>query len=363
MEINYIRSSSMSQWQYCQQSYYINYVLGHQQVANKKADKGTICHAVMEWLAHMKLNHQNGNGYYHKDERFGEFICSEKEWLKPTKLTDRAIDEINYSRRDKKVFIYTKPVKYGHVRYGSKFIKECIIRAYEYYSKRTSHEWVEQDFMDVSNFVWLILDYHNGEYDPRKLNILYPERQFDIEIKRDWAKLPNGEYLRIKGTIDLTTINNGVIEIIDWKTGKRINWGTGQEKTYEKLCTDPQLMLYYYAVKHLYSEYNEIMITIFFARDGGSFTIPFDDDALKLTEQNLRKTFEEIRDCKKPELLDWNQKDFRCRLLCDYYKNKVGNMNFCHKIANDIKVYGIDECTRKNTKEGFNIGNYAAPGE
>ena len=80
-------------------------------------------------------------------------------------------------------------------------------------------------------------------FDPRNRNILCPEQQFDIVIDKPWAEY---EYkttketikgqLAIKGTIDLITqINDDTLEIIDWKTGRRLDWATGEEKTQSKL--------------------------------------------------------------------------------------------------------------------------------
>jgi hypothetical protein len=55
-----------------------------------------------------------------------------------------------------------------------------------------------------------------------------------------------------KGTSDQSSIHGHPrIEVIDWKTGRRLDWATGEEKTYEKLCSDPQLLLYNYAISKL----------------------------------------------------------------------------------------------------------------
>ena len=110
------------------------------------------------------------------------------------------------------------------------------------------------------------LKYNDGQFDPRKRNVVASEPQFDIAIEEDWAKyeykMPDGKLvegrLAIKGTIDLVTeVDEGVIEVIDWKTGRRLNWATGEEKTYEKLLEDPQLLLYNYAISKLFPEYKQ----------------------------------------------------------------------------------------------------------
>ena len=114
--------------------------------------------------------------------------------------------------------------------------------------------------------------------------------------------LPNGEEftgrLAIKGTIDLVTeVDDGVIEVVDWKTGQRKDWATGEQKDYEKLSKDPQLLLYYYAISKLFPQYEQAIMSIFYIRDGGPFSLCFDEsdqeyflDKLKLTKHIVKIT-------------------------------------------------------------------------
>ena len=82
------------------------------------------------------------------------------------------------------------------------------------------------------NLVWKALQYNDGQFDPRTRNVVASEPHFDLVIEEDWAKydfeLPDGEKisgnLAIKGTIDLVTeTEDGIIEVIDWKTGRRLD--------------------------------------------------------------------------------------------------------------------------------------------
>ena len=101
--------------------------------------------------------------------------------------------------------------------------------------------------------------------------------------------------LAIKGTIDLVTqIDDGVIEVIDWKTGQRKNWATGEEKTYEKLLEDPQLLLYNYAISRLYPDYEQAIMSIFFIRDGGPFSMCFDKSDLKKRYNQIQTNFKRL---------------------------------------------------------------------
>ena len=140
-------------------------------------------------------------------------------------------------------------------------------------------------------------------FDPRNRNILCPEQHFDFEIKKPWAQYsydtPEGKlegYLALKGTIDLITlVNDNTIEVIDWKTGKRLDWATGQEKTLEKLQNDPQLRIYYYAISHLYPHIKNVIFSIYFINDGGPFSICFDKSDLAKTEDMLRQKFDIVK--------------------------------------------------------------------
>lgn len=146
-------------------------------------------------------------------------------------------------------------------------------------------------------------------------------------------------------------------------TGKRYDWGAGEEKTYEKLCEDPQLMLYYYAARKLFPQFKTIVFTIFFCRHGGPFTIIFDDKNIEKMEANLQKTFEEIKKDMRPKLLDYKHMDFRCNRLCTFFKTKVEGQSLCSYIMKETAKNGMDRVVEKHTVPGFTVGKYNAPGE
>jgi len=202
--VSYIRSSSYNNYDYCQQQYYISYVLGHPTVSGKKAQMGTIVHKVMECLARAKKALQENKKSF-KDDVLGR--------IRITK------DKIK----------------------SEKFVNTLIVKSYEHYTNESPHAFTGKDFRDCEKWSWMALHYNNGQFDPRNRNIVEAEPHFDIEITEPWAKysydLPDGTKLEgnlaIKGTIDLVTqIDDGVIEVIDWKTGRRIDWASGEEKTF-----------------------------------------------------------------------------------------------------------------------------------
>lgn len=329
----------------CEQQYFIEYNLGIRSPSNKKADKGTIVHKVLEILASIKLSQQNKESEYIDDI-----------------LSNIDVNEYN--------------------------IDHIVERVYSYYTSQFKHhEWLVKDLKDCRLWVNKAITDHNGIFDPRLRNILRPEQHFDIVIDKPWSNykyetkdgITEGK-LAIKGTIDLITkVNNSTLEVIDWKTGKRLDWATGQEKTLEKLYKDPQLKIYHYALSKLYPEYDHIIMSINFINDGGAFSMCFDKTDLKGTEDLIRKKFEEIKKCQKPKL----SKTWKCTKLCHFGKNTFENSNkvlpileyrdnqicekgnymtVCEQIKHDVGLYGINNVVDNYTVEGYSVGKYKAPG-
>ena len=167
-------------------------------------------------------------------------------------------------------------------------------------------------------------------------------------------------------------------EIIDWKTGRRLDWATGQEKTQEKLENDPQLKIYYYAIKQLYPDIDHVIVTIYFINDGGPFSVCFENKDLYETESMLRQKFEHIKRCEVPRL----SKSWKCSKLCHFGKNSFQNthlpildeyrpeqlanigqpMTMCEQVKHDIQLTGMKEVVDKYTMPGYTVGKYKAPG-
>lgn len=330
----------------CEQQYFIEYNLGIRSPSNKKADKGTICHKVLEILAHIKLCQQNNEEIYNDDIL-------------------------------------------GHIDVNKYNLDHIIEKVYSYYSHQFKHhEWEAKDFKDCRSWTHKALSEHNGIFDPRSRTIVQPEQHFDIVINKPWA---NYEYetsegilkgqLAIKGTVDLITqVNDSTLEVIDWKTGRRLDWATGQEKTLDKLYKDAQLKIYHYALNALYPNYDHIIMSINFINDGGAFSMCFDKSDLGSTEDLIRKKFEEIRNCKRPKL----NKTWKCNKLCffgknsfdavdnniqsltEYRDNQVCNkgykMTICEQIKHDIELKGMKSVVDEYTSKGYSVGKYKAPG-
>ena len=274
------------------------------------------------------------------------------------KVSDDAIGEIKFTPKQ----LYTKT-----------FVAKLLKRSYEYYTESCVHNYTNADYRFCEKQVEQALTYNDGQFDPRERKIVEAEPQFDIPIEEDWAKfnykMPNGEsvtgQLAIKGTIDLVTeVDDGVIEVIDWKTGRRLNWATGEEKTYEKLLEDPQLLLYNYAISKLFPEYEQAIMSIFYIRDGGPFSMCFDESDQKKFLEMLGKRFKQIQRNDYPQPISHSRKSFKCTKLCHFYKNKWPgtDQTMCHYVEDHLKALGEQETMEKCTAEGHEIGFYEAPG-
>lgn len=238
-----------------------------------------------------------------------------------------------------------------------------------YYLK--DFDTAKADIRNVKQWTRDALSYSNGMYDPRKQKIFAAEQHFDLIIDKPWAKYDftlRGERitgnLSIKGTIDLIVEeDDNVIHIIDYKSGQRLNYATGQPKTYDDFMDDTQLMLYYYAVRRLYPD-KCVIFTIYWIRDGGPFTLCFDDEHLDIIENRLKKTFKEVLDNKNPKMKSPNHTHFWCTKVCGYYKQnwEGSDKNICRYVADHIKEHGIDVTTEELMASGHKLDKYQAPG-
>ena len=147
-------------------------------------------------------------------------------------------------------------------------------------------------------------------------------------------------------------------------TGQRKNWATGEKKTYEKLLEDPQLLLYNYAITKLYPDYDQSIMSIFFTRDGGPFSMCFDKSDQDRFLGMLRKRFEEIQKNTKPKLVSPTRRDFRCQKLCHFCKTNWDgtNTSMCEYVEQKLHTIGYDQTVKQCSREGFDIGYYEAPG-
>jgi hypothetical protein len=341
-----MRSSSYVNYDFCQMQYFLTYNLGWRSDSGKKAEMGTMAHKVMEVVAGLKKFQQDN---------------PRKKYLV---VVDDKLGNIRINKDD----LHTDSL-----------IDDLTEQSISAYSKDSKHKFYRATRSEVRATVECFLTWNSGQFDPRLRHIHYPEPHFDIPIEEEWAKFDfvdaNGDVqkgqLAIKGTIDLVTLlNDDTIEVVDWKSGRRINWSTGEEKTYEKMWSDPQLLLYFYAMSKMFPEFPNRIMSIFFYKDiegeidPTPYSFCFDsDDEVRFLEM-LRVRVEQIRENNAPTVLDPTRRDFKCKYLCHFCKNSFAGEtdSMCITIEKALKADGIEKVIEKYTAPNFDIGFYEAPG-
>jgi PD-(D/E)XK nuclease superfamily len=344
----YIRSSSYGCWDFCQLQYYQIYVLGNQNKTGLKAELGTATHKVMEILGCCKKAIQNDDKLVVEDDALGE-IKFTRASLYTDKFVDKLID-----------------MSYKHYKKHSEndFDKDG-------FSVKVGDENVKDTFSFVEKMVYLGLKGWKGVYDPRNRDIRAMEPHFDLPIEEDWAKftfekdgmIHEGQ-LSIKGTIDtVTNLDENTIEVIDWKTGERKDFATGEEKDYNKLCKDPQLLLYNHAISRLYPDVPNRIMTINFLRNGGPFSMCFDEDDNKMFLKMLKERFQTITTCRTPKPVSPSRSSWKCQYVCGFSQiDPETGLSPCVMAEKTIRTYGIDVATVKLKKAKFDPNFYNAPG-
>lgn len=318
----YVRKSSHQTWEWCHQKWFLIYGLGMEDSPNVKTIYGTVIHRVLDYLAQLKLAHQNQQ--------------------------DFLVDDI-----------------LGKVTTSAVNIDNITEKIYKFFKTKYSSLDNDQGLDFVNENVWMAICDHNGAFNPLQRHIVCTEKQFDIPLAFPWAKFEHqGEtyYYAMKGTIDLCTkIGNGVAEIIDWKSGQRKNWKTNKKKDIEYLRNDLELKFYYYAAKRLYPDFHTIMLTMYFTNDGGPFTVSYDDSNLADVEETLKKHFWEITHTTFPA----KSVGYWCKKFCTFGINnyKGTNTKICDLIHNKVAENGIQDVIKQYRVPGFDPFHYNAPGQ
>lgn len=328
MIICYHRSSSLGTFEMCEMKYFFQYVLGMKDKTNKKAVLGTVFHRAMQVLADKQIAIAKGQDLLENDD----------------------IDNLTFDQCDD--------------------IEHIASVCFEYYKKHEDDVGLSpSDLQTCIKWLHKALEYNDGSLDPRNQNIHATELFFDIEIKQPWAEYyyeVNGKifsgHLAIKGTIDLIVKeDDAYYQVLDYKSGRRLNWATGKEKTYADLCSDKQLLLYFYALKNMYPD-KDFYTSIFYVNDGGLFDIVFSEEDYYKAENMLKEKFEYIRSIQTPRQLSGEQSHWKCTKLCKFseqYKNT--NKTTCQYFHDLIQSDGMNSVVEQHANLD-KIGTYGAGG-
>lgn len=315
MIVTFLRSSSIGSYKFCPHRYNLEYLLGIPGSSNKKANKGSVTHKVLEACALYKFALQKGEKSYDLPD-IGTFS------------TELPPDLEDLNRRS---FLHYKSLS-----------EYC--------------DWNEEDEEECLQWTNLTLEWDSGAYSPLKCNIFGVEQFFELQIMEDWAaysyKSPNGGesiegYLGIKGNIDfILDRGESHLTLLDWKTGKRISWDSNppKYKTYKDLVNDDQLLLYSYAFHKMYP-WAMFDQTIFYVNDGGPVTIPRGEEDFQKAEDMLKTYFNKIRNDKLPK----KNVTFKCKKFCHYGMNKFEGTDelICDHVHSNMIENGLYQVMRE----------------
>lgn len=300
MNIQYCRASSYNTYYDCQCKYFYEYVLNLPSPAGKKANLGTIVHLVLEILAKAKKTN-----HHLLHDKFTDY-----RWLLGVVIKRFSQEETRW-------------------KYTEDDIKFCI--------------------KNIENVL-------NSTHSPLSLDILKTEQRFQIPIMRpefhvsyyDLIKKQEIEsWFELRGTVDLIyKIDNETLGILDWKTGERKCWIKGTEKQYEDFENDFQLRMYDLAVSLLYPQYKHRLITIFFTRSGGPFTVSFSDKQREETYNLILKHYNEAKRNNLPTRIKEEKRDqlWKCEYVCHFGKTKDQNgHSICDRLNYYLNTHGIDQ--------------------
>jgi len=290
--------------------------MGLSDPSNISANRGNAVHKALELAARYKLAVQNGEPHFSEDET-----------------------GISWSTTS---FDYEKALKVG----------------YDFYVSKSPHLiWTDKDWDICKKLLNKTISWYDGEFDPLKRIVIEPEQYFELELPWAWAKDENGNQMKIKGTLDLVLhLGEDAIELVDFKTGRRWDWATNEEKTYAKLIKDFQLSLYYYALCIKYPDKKKY-VTILWSNDG-PFSLPFSKKNDEDIEKSLKKAYDKIVKTVIPKRALNKSCGF-----CNFSKeiNEESGKSMCDHIHNEVTQIGLEKVIKKYT-DGKDVKKYTGGG-
>lgn len=268
----------------------MNYILGMESKTGKAALQGSIVHRALEWMTKLcKRGKTNVDPMWLLDRAWDEQIAISPE-VEIRRVTTRIDKET------------------GRLKEAADF-KKC----------RVAMENILND----------------PHYNPYNLKIIDSERWFELEMPGDeWQcadKDGKMHQFTARGYIDLVhEINHETIEIVDWKTGNRKSFYTQQSVDEDVLMREVQPRLYHLAAYFLYPEYKNILITFFYANEGGPITITLSHDDVVMTIAALNRFFTTV----KNDTLVRRNRAWTCR-MCPFDRNGI-----CNRVWSNFHTFG-----------------------
>jgi len=292
MKIVKCSASAIGTYFHCPFAYFLHYILGMESRTGKAALQGSIIHKALEWMVKLRKRGKTN--------------------VDPMWLLDRAWDELTAESPEIEIRRVTTRIdkETGDFKEAADF-KKC----------RVAMEGILA----------------NPYYNPYNNHPIDVERWFELEMPgEEWRCVDKDGTVRqftMRGFIDLVQTVDGcddTIEIVDWKSGFRKNFHTQEVIDEEVLAREVQPRLYHLAAYFLYPQYKNILVTFYYANEGGPVTVAFSHENLAETIAFLYKFFTTV---KRDTLLRRNR-HWTCR-MCSYDKNDT-----CNRVWSDLHTIG-----------------------
>ncbi len=285
-------SSAINLYNHCPFSYFLHYILGMESKTGKAALQGSIVHRTLEWMTKLRKR-----GKINVDPMW----LLDRAWDEQTEISPGIEIRRVTTRIDKET---------GGLKEAADF-KRC----------RVAMERILND----------------PHYNPYNLKVIDSEQWFALEIPgKIWKCMDkNGKIHQFtcRGFIDLVhEINHETIEVVDWKTGNRKSFYTQQSIDEDVLMREIQPRLYHLAAYFLYPRYKNILITFFYANEGGPITIALSHDDIVMTIAALNRFFVTV----KNDTLVQRNRAWTCR-MCPFDRNGM-----CSRIWSDMHTLGSE---------------------
>jgi len=283
MRIATVSASSQKSYDWCQWKWFIRYCLKFQEEAGPAALIGSIVHKYLEIISLFAVDNRNNNTDI---------------WPDPEELWEQCFNEY---------FLESPEIADG----------------------------IDQS--KINSIIKGLMDLIHGNYTPYTTNTIASEAQFDIPLVSPLFKVDGtkDEYIKVIGKIDrVDELDKDSIEIIDYKTGRRQNFGSNSKEKINSLTLteDIQPRMYGLAAKTLYPQYKNILITFIYLADGGPVTATLTDEDHETTMEFLKDKILEIKKVSDPkQTISW-----KCNKLCWY-----GKTGLCNNLWEEKEKYGV----------------------
>lgn len=235
--------------------------------------------------------------------------------------------------------------------------KKLWFAAQDKYSKNTARDpkaeetWKKIKVNDIKACYFAMEELMATRYNPLSSNVISAEQTVYMPIELEGFEVDQiGDekvFLKIIGKIDrIDRIDDNTIEIIDYKTGSRkgfsFNNSNREKKEINDFYDDIQLRMYHLVGKHLFPNTKQVIVTIYYIKDGGPFSVVFDDSFIPATMKFIKDKKQDILTNDDPH----PNKGWHCSKLCTFGKNGM-----CEKVLGTKNEFGLSFATDMFKKE------------